>query len=118
MFQVTVNNADHPNIIADAFQFRDQRAHAADQQVNRYARAGRGVQPVHQSFVDQIVKLQGDAGRQPFLSIGNLFINHIVQQTARVLRRDQQIVEADRAVRVLNEVKDPAYLVGDARIGG
>ncbi|MNV09042.1 hypothetical protein D3C71_995280 [compost metagenome] len=49
---------------------------------------------------------------------GNLFVDHRVEQAARVLRGDQQIVETHRAVRVFDEVKHPTHFVGDARVGG
>ena len=118
MLEETVNDANDADIIADAFQSRDQRAHAADQQIDRHAGAGGGVQSVHQPFIHQVVQLQRNPGGLPVLRIGDLAIDHLIQQTARVLRRHQQVIEADRAVGVFNKVKHAADFIGNARIGG
>ena len=80
MFKIAIHNADHADVIANAFQFRNERAHAANEQIYRNARTGGRVQAVHQAFVHQIVELQRNAGRQAVLRIGNLFVDHIVQQ--------------------------------------
>ncbi len=118
MFKIAVNDAHDANIFADPFQIGDQGAHTADQQIDLNPGTGRCIQTIHQPFIDEVVELQRNASRQAVLGISNLFVDHIIQQATGVLRRHQQVVEADRTIRVLNEVKDPAHLVGDARIGG
>ena len=118
MLEETVHNTDDADIFADTFQTRDQRAHAADQQINRHAGAGGGIQSVHQTFIHQVVQLQRNPGRLPVLRIGDLAIDHLIQQTTRVLRRHQQVVEANRTIGVLDKVKHPADFIGNARIGG
>ncbi|MNI75235.1 hypothetical protein D3C73_1313690 [compost metagenome] len=56
MFKIAVNDANHANIITDAFQIRDQGAHSADQQINRYARTGRRIESINEALIDQVVQ--------------------------------------------------------------
>ena len=55
MFKVTVNNTDGTNVVANAFQIGDQRTHAANQQINRYAGAGGRIQTINQAFIDKVI---------------------------------------------------------------
>ena len=52
------------------------------------------------------------------MRIGDFAVDHFIQQTTRVLRRYQQVVEADWPVRVFDKIKHATDFISDARVGG
>ena len=56
MFKIAINDADNANIVADTFQIRDERAHSANQQIDRHAWTWGRIEAVNQTFIDQVIQ--------------------------------------------------------------